>query len=567
MSEFDCDVAVIGSGFGGAVSALRLAEKGYSVRVLEAGRRLSPADLHRARKSTRDYLWQPELGLRGFFWQRVFKDVAIIGASAVGGGSIVWGAVLLEPGEAFYDDPSWARLADWRAELAAPFARASHMLGRVRNQHLGAQDEHLHAAAVAMGAGETFAPVPLAVHFGEGPGRHSADPFFGGEGPERTGCRLCGGCLVGCPYGSKNSLDLNYLHLAEGRGAQILERHRVDAITPLPDGGYELRASDPLARGAAHPPIRAERVVLAAGVLGTLELLFRCRDELGTLPRVSPRLGEHVRTNSEAVTGVLNDDPRFDGLHGPSISSDFHPDARTHVTQNRFRGGGRFLRLQVGPLVDGTHPGRRARATLAAILRSPREHLRILTARNFDERYTALTVMQHVDNELRLRFGRSPLRPWKRVLRSQVAGGAPPPSYLPVANEVARAYAEASGGTPLNLLPESLGGKSVTAHVLGGAVIGEDARSGVVDASHEVHGHPGLYVADASAIGANLGVNPSLTIAALAERMAALWPQKPGTTAPDRLLGQNEGAAFEDPSAQRYEAGTPAIRAAGGSTV
>lgn len=527
-SGFDFDVAVVGSGFGGAVTALRLAEKDYDVVVLEAGRRLGPRELAAARRRLRDYLWQPEAGLHGFFWQRVFKDVGVIGATAVGGGSIVWAAVLLEPGDPFFADPAWAGLADWREELAPHYATAARMLGRVTNAHLSAQDAALHAAAVAVGAEDTFGPVPLAVHFGEGPGITTPDPFFGGDGPARTGCRLCGGCIAGCPYGSKNTLDLNYLHLAERRGARIEERHRVDAIVPLPGGGYRLTAHDPLARGrsARRTPVTAERVVLAGGVLGTLELLHRCRDDLGTLPAVSGRLGHRVRTNSEAVTGVLADDPRADLLDGPSISSDFHPDAVTHVTQNRFRTGGRVMRAQLGPLVDGHDPRRRALAVLRAIARDPRGHLGTVFARRFDERYTALTVMQHVDNELRFRWGRSPARPWRRVLRSEAAGDQAAPSYLPVANEVTRKYAEAIGGRPLNLLPESVGGVSVTAHVLGGAVIATTADEGVVDAGHEVHGHRGLFVADASAIPANLGVNPSLTITAMAERFAARWPER-----------------------------------------
>lgn len=522
------DVAIVGSGFGGAVSALRLAEKGYDVVVLEAGRSLGPQDLHAARRRLTDYLWQPEIGLRGFFWQRTFKDVGIIGASGVGGGSIVWGAVLLEPAKAFFDDPAWSRLADWRTELRQHYATAARMLGRVTNVHLGEQDEHLRAAAVAVGAESTFGPVPLAVHFGQGPGVRSEDPFFGGDGPARTGCLLCGGCLVGCPYGAKNTLDLNYLHLAQRRGAQIRPQHRVEAVVPLPGGGYELHSRDPLAGGRAgrRAPVRARQVVLAAGVLGTLELLFTCRDDLGTLPHVSPRLGHRVRTNSEAVTGILADDPQADLLRGPSISSDFHPDPQTHVTQNRFLGGARVLRPQVGPLVDGARPGPRALRTLARIASRPVEHLRVALAPRFEERYTALTVMQHVDNELRFVWGRSPARPWRRVLRSRAVDGRQAPSYLPVANEVTRAYAASIGGTPLNLLPESVGGVSVTAHVLGGAVIGSSPQEGVIGLDHQVFGHPGLYVADAAAIPANVGVNPSLTITAMAERFAAAWPTR-----------------------------------------
>lgn len=526
--SWDYDVAVVGSGFGGATTALRLAEKGYTVAVLEAGRRLAPRDLFAARKSMRDYLWRPEVGMRGFFWVRTFKDVWIIGASGVGGGSIAWAAVMLEPSESFYADPAWSQLADWRGELAEHYTTAARMLGVVTNKHMSAQDDALRKAAAAVGAEDTFGPVPLAVYFGEGPRVTTADPFFDGEGPERTGCQMCGGCIAGCPYGSKNSLDLNYLHLAERRGARILPQHQVDAVVPLPGGGYRLTSRDPLGRGptARRPAITAKRVVLSGGVLGTLDLLMHCRDDLGTLPGVSSRLGHRVRTNSEALTGVLADDPKIDLLDGPSISSDFHPDAVTHVTQNRALGGSRVMRPQLGPLIDGHDPRRRALGVLRAIVADPIGYLRIVFARNFDARFLGLTVMQNVDNELRFRWRRSPVRPWRRVLGSEVVEGKAAPTYLPVANQVTRAVAEALGGKPMNLLPESMGGMSTTAHVLGGASIGGSAESGVVDINHEVFGHPGLFVADASVIPANVGVNPSLTITAMAERFAARWPDR-----------------------------------------
>jgi cholesterol oxidase len=517
--RFDCDVAVVGSGFGGAASALRLAERGLDVVVLERGRRLSPADIEAGRRDPLKLLWDPKLGLRrGYFWQRFFRDVGIIGATGVGGGSIVWGAVLLEPPDRFYADPAWAGLADWKDELAPHLETAARMLGRTTNPHLGAMDEHLRAAATALGAGDTFGPVPLGIHFGDGPGRRSADPFFDGDGPERTGCMLCGGCLAGCPYGAKNTLDLNYLHLAERRGARIMAEHEVSALAPLAGGGYEVR----IRAGGRESVLRARRVVLAAGVLGTLELLLRCRDELGTLPNLSQRLGRAVRTNSEAVTAVLQP-PGEDLSRGPSISSDFHPDERTHVTQNRYVGGG-HMRWMLGPLVDGEDATRRRRGVLGAIARSPIRQLRLTGSRDLEQRLTALTVMQDVESEIEFRLDRSPLRPWRRVLRSRAVPGRRPPSYLAIANRVTREFAAASGGRPLNLLPESAGGLSITAHVLGGAAIGADPGSGVVDAGHETYGHPDLYVADASAIPANLGVNPRLTITALAARFAASLP-------------------------------------------
>ena len=561
MAEgFDWDVAVVGSGFGGAVTALRLAEKGYDVVVLEQGRRVEPTDIERARRDIRAHLWEPDAGLHGFFWQRVFRDVGIIGASGVGGGSIVWGAVLLEPGGPVFADPGWGSgEPDWQAALAPHYSEAGRMLGRVTNPFQGPMDEHLRQTARAVGGEENFGPVPLAIHFGE-EGRTEPDPFFGGEGPDRTGCRLCGGCLSGCPYGSKNTLDLNYLYLAEKNGAEIVAERRVESITPLRGGGYELKSAHPWRRDVAFDPLRARRVVLAGGVLGTLELLFRCRDELGTLPHVSPSLGRRVRTNSEAVSIVIDDDPATDLTRGPAISTDFHPDSRTHITQNRYVGGGKLLRPQVGPLVDGAGPGRRAVETVASILRHPLRFLRTATARNFERRLTALTVMQDVDSELSFEYGRSPLRPWRRVLRSRAVPGREAASYIPVANEAAREFAASSGGTPLNLMIESIGGRSFTAHILGGAVIGDSPEEGVVDATHEVHGHPGLFVADASAIPVNLGVNPSLTITAMAERFASHWPDRPETDVADEGAGAVSGSRSSP--ASRDLAGLPASPAA-----
>lgn len=529
--EWDADVVVVGSGFGGAVSALRLSEAGHRVTVLEKGRRLSADDLLRARRDPRAYLWQPGAGMHGFFWQRIFRHMAIIGGTAVGGGSIVWAGVLLEPGDDFYDAAALRALGLDRDELAPHLAEAARMLGRVTCPHHGQMDSYLRAAAQAVGAGETFGPVPTAIHFGR-PGATEPDPFFGGEGPERTGCRRCGECLLGCPYGAKNDLTRNYLHLAERRGAEIRAETEVTSVRPW-GPGYLVETRHPWRRGR-RTTVSARRVVLAGGVLGTVELLHRCRDELGTLPHVSDRLGQHVRTNSEALTAILQP-PGQDLSDGPTISSHFHPDPRTHVTQNRYIGGW-HMRAQLGPMVDDDQPRRRARRVLETLVRHPAAQLRLVGARDFLRRLTVLTTMQRHDSELALDLRRSPWLPWRRALRSRVTGGVRPPSNLPVANAVTRAFAEASGGRPLNLLGESVGGLSVTAHVLGGAVMGTDVADGVVDSRHEVFGHPGLYVVDASVIPANVGVNPSLTITALAERFAATFPS-PDRAAPPGPAG------------------------------
>jgi len=523
MSGYDCDFLVIGSGFGGAVSALRLAEKGYRVIVLEQGRRIGPEQIAAGRRSVREFVWQPELGMHGFFWQRFFRHVGIIGACGVGGGSLVFGGVLLEPGEGVYRDPAWTGLGvDWRGELGAHYETAKRMLGRTVNPSLSEMDEHLRATAEAMGAGDTFGPEPLAIFFGA-EGETVPDPFFGGEGPARTGCRLCGGCFAGCPHGSKNSLDYNYLHLAERRGVQIRAEHRVVRIEPLPAGGYAVHSHHPWRR-RRHSVVRAGNVILASGVLGTLELLFRSRDRDRTLPNISPRLGQAVRTNSEAITAILSPDRATDLSRGPAISSHFSPDPNTRIFQNRLAENEDFLRFHYGPLIDGERPGARARRTVASMLAHPARTLGVWGARRFTRRTSVLVAMQQLDNELAFRYGRLPTAPWRRGLRSAAVTDRRAPTYLPVANRATRAFANVSGGEALNMLIESVANKSTTAHILGGAVIAASAAEGVIDTRHQVFGHPGVYVVDASAIPVNLGVNPSLTITALAERFASLIP-------------------------------------------
>lgn len=514
----DVDAVVIGSGFGGSVAALRLAEKGYDVAVLEQGRRVGPADMEAAEHDPRRLLWAPRLGLRGFFYQEIFRHVGVVGGVGVGGGSLVYAAVLLEPREAFFRDPAWSGLGvDWRAELAPHYAEAKRMLGVATNPHRGTMDDYLEKTAHALGAGDTFGPVPQGIYFGER-GVTRSDPYFDGAGPARTGCRLCGACLTGCRYDAKNSLDRNYLHLAEARGARILPERKATLVRPLEGGGYEVEIADPFRPRRRYEPVRARIVVLAAGVLGTLRLLFHCRDRARTLPRISPRLGETVRTNSEAIVAILARDPTADLTEGTTISSDFYPNPHTHITQNRFPAGYEMMKGYMGPLVDDPRPLRRALRTLRAYLRHPRDATASWRARDWHRRVSVLTVMQQTDNRVAFRYRRTALRAFARDLASVVEAGTRAPTYLPEANAAARAFARVSDGIAHNLWPESVANLSTTAHILGGCRIGGAVDDGVVDRNQQVHGYPGLYVVDASAVPANVGVNPSLTIAALAER-------------------------------------------------
>jgi len=520
--SFDYDYLIIGSGFGGAVSALRLAEKGWRVGVVEQGSRVGPKKIGAAKRNIFKLMWMPALGMRGYFAQSFFRHLGIVGGVGVGGGSLVWGAVMLEPKPEFYRAQALKNLGlDLEAELKPHFATARQMLGVATNPRQTRQDELLRSTAIKLGAGDTFGPVPNAIYFGT-PGDVAKDPYFDGNGPMRTPCSFCGGCLTGCEHASKNSLDYNYLYLAERHGASIVTDSKANRISPLGSGGYEVSLVSP-GLGRPRQTLTSRHVVLSAGVLGTLELLFRNRDEYGTLPGVSTTLGQVVRTNSEAITAVLH--PAGEDLSdGTAISTDFHPDTNTHITQNRFDRGYRFMRSFMVPMTDGANRLTRALKTVLAIFSHPRLMLSNWFAPGWEKRITAFTVMQDLDNALSITFH----RPWWRLFRPGITtrkiAGQGSPSYLPIANQVTREYARASGGQPLSTAMEAIGGLATTAHILSGCPMGHDARDSVIDSRHQVHGHPGLYVVDGSSIPANIGVNPSLTIAAMAERFALLQP-------------------------------------------
>jgi cholesterol oxidase len=519
---------VIGSGFGGAVAALRLAEKGYRVVVFEQGRRLSAADLEAGDRSLRHLLFAPPLGLRGYFRQTILRHLGVIGGVGVGGGSIVFGGVLLRASDAVLSAGGWSDGGvGWPRELAAHYATAERMLGASPNPWVGEQDRHLAATAAAMGASDTYrTDVPLAITFGA-PGADLDDPWFEGAGPARTACRGCGGCLTGCPWGSKNALDRNYLWLAERQGVRIVPETRVEVVRERPPGGYELVVTDTFRPGARRR-VAADLVVVAAGVLGTVELLHRSR-AVGGLPRVSACLGRSVRTNSEALVAVLAPTGGPDlSTDGPTITSHFHPDATTHVTQNRMPAGYRFMRGYYGPMVDDPDPRRRAGRTIGQLVRHPAGAIRTIRADRWRERITVLTVMQGLDSELDLTWRRRPSRLGGHGLASRMPAGGRVPSYLRPANDAARAYAASIGGDPLNSTIESVGGLAVTAHVLGGARVAAGPDRGVVGPDHEVFGHRGLYVVDGAAVPGNLGVNPCLTITAMAERAMARMPAATG---------------------------------------
>jgi cholesterol oxidase len=522
----DYDVAIIGSGFGGSVSALRLAEKGYRVAVLEQGNWVSPEDMEEGDANVRRLNWFPALGSTGYFSQDFFRHVTLVRGIGVGGGSIVYAAVLLRPKDDFYQDPAWSGLGfDWKKELAPHYETVEKMLGVSGNPNKDIQDQYLQQTAEKMGAGHTFGPTPNGIYFGT-PETMEPDPYFNGQGPNRAGCYLCGRCLTGCPHGSKNTLDKNYLYLAQRLGAAILPLRKVKYIIPLEGGGYQLKLKHPAKPFYKYPPLKAKMVVVAAGVVGSLELFFHSRNIAKTLPAVSGQLGKVVRTNSEAIVGALSPESEKDLTYGTAISSHFYPDDHTHITQNRFPAGYTFMKFFTGPLVDGSNPTARSLKALGAIAAHPTTLARHWFAKNWHKRVTVLTVMQHLDNQISFVYGRKASFLFRRGLKSRAVIGKSAPTYLPVANQAARTLAEVCGGQPLNILTESIGNTSTTAHILGGCHMGSSVDTGVIDTSHQVFGYPGLYVIDGSAVSANIGANPSLTIAALAERAMNLIPPK-----------------------------------------
>lgn len=529
-SDFDYDVIIIGSGFGGSVSALRLAEKGWRVAVIEQGRRLEKKDFEAAAESPSALAWMPGLGMKGFFAQEVYQHVAILRGVAVGGGSMVYGAVSLEPKDDFYQDSAWNELnSDWREELAPHFTTARQMLGISDNPYRGQQDEWLEQAAKTMGVDDSFGAVPQSIYFGD-VNQPATDPFFNGKGPKRAACTQCGSCFTGCTVGAKNSLDKNYLYFAEQLGVEVLPERKATHIIPLTDGGYGVHLVNSF-NSSEKSNLSAGKVIVAAGALGTMELLFASRDHHKTLPALSKALGQRVRTNSEALVGILAKDKELDLTHGASISTHFYPDAKTHVTQNRLPSSYRPMKFYMMPMIDGDQPLLRAIKTLLAFLLRPSEGVGAWFARNWHKRTTYLTVMQHADNELTFDYGRTLLRGFRRGLKSKLGKGGRTPTYLPQANKAAKAFAEASGGIAQNMVVESVGNMSVTAHILGGAVMGASADQGVIDVDHQVFNYPGLYLMDGSVIPANVGVNPSLTITAMAERFASKFPDKQKATA------------------------------------
>ena len=517
------DYVIVGSGFGGSVSAMRLTEKGYTVLVLERGKRFRDQDFAKSTWHIRKYIWLPLLKCFGILQISTFRDVFVLHGSGVGGGSLGYANVLMEPSDKMFAAPAWSHLADWKTVLQPHYRTAKRMLGVNRNPCLWPADEVMHAISTELGTTATFQPTNVGTFFGE-PGKTVPDPFFGGEGPDRTGCLHCGGCMVGCRYGAKNTLVKNYLYFAEKWGAQVWPETEVRDVRPLPpnqpDGArYEIvcRSST---RIFANPDrsVRARNVVFSAGALGTLRLLFRCRDETRSLSRISQRLGDMVRTNSEALLGSSARDLKTNYSEGIAITSIFHADDVTTIEPVRYPAGSGLMRFLTGPLVDqeSSIPSRLFK-TLGQIFTRPIDFAKTHILPGWAQRTTIILVMQTEDNRIRLRLGRSLFTLWRKGLVSKPEADHTIPSKIDIGHQVTRTFARKTNGIPAGSLNEGLLNIPMTAHILGGVPFGADEREGVIDLNCEIYNYPGLFVVDGSIMPANPGVNPSLTITALAE--------------------------------------------------
>jgi cholesterol oxidase len=486
QQDFDFDWLVIGSGFGGSVSALRLSEKGYSVGVLECGRRFADHEFAKSTADLKRYFWNPRLGLKGIFRLTTFKDVSVVSGCGVGGGSLGYACTLYVPPTKFFEDRQWADMQDWESALAPHYAEAQRMLGVVQNPHDDPADQLLRELGEELGVGDSYKHTPVGIYFGE-QGKTVPDPFFGGEGPDRTGCHLCGRCMVGCVHGAKNTLVKNYLYFAEKRGAQVMP----------------------------------ERTVLD-GPLGTNKLLQRCRME-GSLPRISTRLGELVRTNSESIlTVTVPEDYHDELIKRVAITSSIHPDPNTHVETVTYGDDGDSMRMLYTLLTgDGTRVTRPLKL-LAQILRHPKRLAQVLFAKHWSRRTIIILVMQTLDNAIALRPRKGPFGSF--WLQTEQDPERPNPTFIPIANEAAEWFAKRTGGIAQSSFTEAMFNIPTTAHILGGAVIAPDPSQGVVDAGQRAFGYENLLVCDGSAIPANVGVNPSLTITALAEHAMSRIP-------------------------------------------
>jgi cholesterol oxidase len=514
------DFIIIGSGFGGSTAAMRLVDKGYRVLMLEKGSELKAKDFPKSNWDLKRYMWAPFVGFRGLFKMTFFRHVTILSGVGVGGGSLGYACTHPVPKDQFFTAKSWAHLADWKTELTDHYDEAKRMLGVTPTPMLTPPDTILKKMAADNGHPDAFHSTDVAVYFGDEPGKVHPDPFFDGEGPSRTGCIKCGGCMLGCRHNAKNTLDKNYLYLARKRGLELQADTEVTKIRPVDGGGYTIEAKQGRGWFRKGTTFEAERVIVAGGVLGSVKLLLDQKEDPTCLPKLSDQLGRGIRTNSEALIGVVSHKEDIDMSEGIAIGSIYETDDVSHLEPVRYSKGSGLFRILVAPHVGGNNPFIRIAKLAGICLRHPLQVLKAITVRSFAEQTAILLYMRTTEGTLRLK------RNWLGMMGTAPDEGELPTASIPEATQLAHQFSGEVDGMPFSLLTETLFNIPTTAHILGGCCMGDSEKTGVIDANHEVYGYPGLFVMDGSSISANPGVNPSLTITALTERAVSKFPTK-----------------------------------------
>ena len=513
------DYIIIGSGFGGSVSALRLSEKGYRVLVIEKGKWYKANDFPKSNWNLKKWLWVPKLSWHGIMKMSFFRHISIISGVGVGGGSLVYANTLPIPKKAFFNSGSWNNLADWETALKPHYQTALKMLGASKNPQLFDGDKALKKLAKEINREEEFDTPNVAVFFGK-PNITVPDPYFNGKGPERVGCNFCGGCMTGCRHNSKNTLDKNYLFLAQQLGAEIIAEKEVFNVIPQEGNtGYivEFRNSTSIIKNKQQ--VKGDAVILSGGGMGTIKLLLKLKKS--TLPHLSPMLGNDIRTNNESLISVTNLDGEKDLSKGVAIGSILHTDKDSHLEICRYSSGSGFWKTTHLPYVSGKIPLFNVLKIFVSFFKRPVSFLKMYFVKDWAKSTATLLFMQTLDSKLTFK------KNMVGVFSSRVSQGKKPRTYIPRASELAKKYAKIINGKATVFALEPLAGIPSTAHILGGAVMGKDASCGVIDKNNNVFGYQNLMIIDGSMISANPGVNPSLSITAIAEHsMSKIKPKQ-----------------------------------------
>lgn len=509
-TEFD--YIVIGSGFGGSVSAMRLSEKGYSVLVIEKGKRWAAKDFPKTDWDVRKYLWMPMLKFFGFQKLTFFKEVFVISGVGVGGGSLVYANTHMMPKEPFYTNKIWSHIKDWKSVLAPYFKTAQFMLGSAKYEKDNAEDLLLKEVAEDMGYGNSYTSVDgVGVYLGDT--KKEVDPYFKGLGPLRRGCIECAACMVGCRHEAKNTLDKNYLWFAENMfGAKVVAETLVTKIEHINDE-YLIHTECSTSWFSKDKKVyRSKGLVVSGGVLGTMDLLLKQKHVTKTLSNLSDTLGENILTNSEMLSGVAGADRKLN--NGIAISRIFSPDENTNIEVCKFPDGSGSMMHLATYAVDGGSPATRTVKLIGKLIRDPFTFLRLFFTKAPADKGIIFLIMQTLENSMRLKLKRGIFGTSMAMMNDT---NQKVPTYIPVGQEALYRYAKKVNGVPMNAITEVTLGLASTAHILGGCPMGKTKEEGVVDEYFRVHGYPNMLILDGSIMPCNLGVNPSLTITALSE--------------------------------------------------